>query len=608
MGVPFPESIPYTPTNFTPAWKPFPMGVGSSTAPHRFSVDRSYVPTSTLAPVVPKSLPPISGSDGTSNLRPQVSAHFVEPIPEVLGPLCLPMRGYSGMETPYNAPCDEYIADIELKRKKTVHPITGKPQSWFSNVKSKYLRKSDSSHALLLLGKQCRRTKKNARSGEVVVRPSAQVTESWHLLLPSIFHHNQRTCIIPAYYQPTGTLHIIKAARRGTYTNRKHATFLLNEWKVLEVLRREGRKNTPYLQSPSKEVDLWAWKDDKALYHVTDFCEMGNLTPWACHLGENRMKLVAAELTAGLRTLHSLGIVHHDIKPDNVFVGNDGHIRIGDFGGSQFLHTGQRLSRHQREQDLIADIKYCAPEMFMYDAHGVAYYDESVDWYSLGATLYFLSTGQHLMPPTPDRNTAVQMIRRGPVHAWNRLNGPMEFRNLVTELLLTNPNNRLDDRTIRKHAYFEVFSMGSWNKIGKGRFTAPFSDCSPQVANKGYDVFDTPALALSHPLQDPNEVISEEGKGSRSIPDLAEGARQDIEDKRPGDKRPDVDPSNVSHTKVNRVLVFNPTGNYRLSPQFERSFIDLGRLMMEEGFDLTVYTQVQDLLSEDWKVPELQLP
>lgn len=109
--------------------------------------------------------------------------------------------------------------------------------------------------------------------------------------------------------------------------------------------------------------------------------------------------------------LHSLGIVHHDIKPDNVFAGNDGHIRIGDFGGSQFLHKGQRLSRHQREQDLIADIEYCAPEMFMYDAHGVAYYDRSthlfstvppsfnhlclgVDWYSLGATLFFLSTGQ----------------------------------------------------------------------------------------------------------------------------------------------------------------------------------------------------------------------
>ncbi|KAF9653687.1 kinase-like protein [Thelephora ganbajun] len=394
MGVPFPESSPYAPMNFTSNWTPFPMGAESGIVPHRFSVDHSHMCIPTLAPVIPKSLPPMSESSGISYVRPLPRAHTMEPIPEANFPHYLPPRGYSGMEISYNAPCDEYIADIELKQRKPVNPITGKPRSWFSVFKSKLLGKSNSPHAPILLGKQSPRPKHVTKSNEVVLRPSTQTTESWRLLMPSAFRHNQRTCILPAYYQPAGTLHVIKASRRGTCANRKHATFLLNEWKVLEVLRREGRKRTPYLQGPSKEVDVWAWKDEKALYHVTDLCEMGDLTAWATHLGENRMKLVAVELTVGLRALHSLGIVHHDIKPDNVFVGNDGHIRISDFGGSQFLHTGQRLSRHQREQDLIADIEYCAPEMFMYDAHGVAYYDDSVDWYSLGATLFFLSTGK----------------------------------------------------------------------------------------------------------------------------------------------------------------------------------------------------------------------
>ena len=237
--------------------------------PHRFSVDYSQMYMPTLAPVVPKSLPPISGSDGISYVRSRSRAHSVEPIPEVNVPRHPPSRGYSGMETSYNAPCDEYIADIELKRKKPVDPITGKPQSWFSATKSKFLGNSDSSHTTLFLGKQPFRAKHTMKSDKVVLRPTAQTTESWGLLLPSPFRHNKRTCILPAYYQPTSTLHIIKASRRGTCANRKHATFLLNEWKVLEVLRREGRKRTPYLQGPSKEVDLWAWKDEKALYHVT---------------------------------------------------------------------------------------------------------------------------------------------------------------------------------------------------------------------------------------------------------------------------------------------------------------------------------------------------
>ena len=236
---------------------------------HRFSVDHPHSHMPNLAPVVPKVLPPISGSDAMSCVISRPRAHSMDPIPEASVPRYPPPRGYSGMETSYNAPCDEYIADIELKRKKPVHPITGKPESWFSTIKSKLLGKSDSPHAPLLLGKRPCRTKHTAKSDEVILRPSAQATDSWRLLVPSAFHHNKRTYIIPAYYRPTGTLHIIKATRRGTHANLKHATFLLNEWKVLEVLRREGRRTTPYLQGPSKEVDLWAWKDEKALYHVT---------------------------------------------------------------------------------------------------------------------------------------------------------------------------------------------------------------------------------------------------------------------------------------------------------------------------------------------------
>ena len=68
------------------------------------------------------------------------------------------------------------------------------------------------------------------------------------------------------------------------------------------------------------------------------------------------------------------------------------------------------------------------------------------------------------------------------------------------------------------------------------------------------------------------------------------------------DKGSDVVPQRIPQAKVNHSTVFNPTGNYRLSPPFERSFIDLGRLMMEEGFDLQTHTKIQDLLSEDWRI------
>lgn len=139
----------------------------------------------------------------------------------------------------------------------------------------------------------------------------------------------------------------------------------------------------------------------------------------------------------------------------------------------------------------------------------------------------------------------------------------------------------LDLRTIKKSTRAEIITA--------------FSDCLPKVANKGYDVFDTPALALSHPLHDQDETMDGKEKNLPSAPDIVEETGQSADV-----KGLDVVPSrHTLPTKVNNTL--NHTGNYHLSPLFERTFIDLGSLMVEEGFDLVTHTQVQGLLSEDWK-------
>ena len=89
-------------------------------------------------------------------------------------------------------------------------------------------------------------------------------------------------------------------------------------------------------------------------------------------------------------------------------------------------------------------------------------------------------------------------------------------------------------------------------------------------------------------------MIDEE-KSAQSSPDVQD-AHQDTEG-----KGTEVIPQRIPRVKDDRNTTLNPTENYRLPPRFERSFIDLGRLMVEEGFDLSTYTQVQDLLSEDWR-------
>lgn len=86
-------------------------------------------------------------------------------------------------------------------------------------------------------------------------------------------------------------------------------------------------------------------------------------------------------------------------------------------------------------------------------------------------------------------------------------------------------------------------------------------------------------------------------KNPLPVPDVVEGTLQDTEG-----KEPDVAPSlRIPQAKIKNNAAFNPIGSYQLSSLFERTFIDLGGLMMEEGFDLVTYTKVQGLLNEDWK-------
>lgn len=52
-------------------------------------------------------------------------------------------------------------------------------------------------------------------------------------------------------------------------------------------------------------------------------------------LSESEAKLYLAEILVAIEELHKNGIIHRDIKPDNILIDKDGHIKIADFGLSK---------------------------------------------------------------------------------------------------------------------------------------------------------------------------------------------------------------------------------------------------------------------------------
>ena len=105
----------------------------------------------------------------------------------------------------------------------------------------------------------------------------------------------------------------------------------------------------------------FAFQSQTKLYLISDFFNGGELFYYLSNgrFSENRARFYAAEIALGLHYLHSQGIVYRDLKPENLLLDADGHIRITDFGLSKPDVSGNEL------RSLCGTPEYLAPEIIM---------------------------------------------------------------------------------------------------------------------------------------------------------------------------------------------------------------------------------------------------
>lgn len=157
--------------------------------------------------------------------------------------------------------------------------------------------------------------------------------------------------------------------------------------------------------------------DGDAAYMVMEYAEGGCVTDWIRRHGAMPPRLateVALQLCQGLAAAHAQGIIHRDVKPENLLLDAMGNCKVADFGIAQ---VGEEAGQLTRTGASMGTVGYMAPEQHESAKH----IDERADVYSVAATLFTLVTGKpsaHLFMASEEEfgdapAPLVDFIRRG---------------------------------------------------------------------------------------------------------------------------------------------------------------------------------------------------
>jgi beta-lactam-binding protein with PASTA domain/tRNA A-37 threonylcarbamoyl transferase component Bud32 len=168
--------------------------------------------------------------------------------------------------------------------------------------------------------------------------------------------------------------------------------------------------------------------------------DYGRLTP------EQTLDILEAVLS-GLAAAHKAGIVHRDVKPENVLLADDGRIKIGDFGLARAVNNNTATG-----QALLGTVAYLSPELV---TRGIA--DARSDIYALGIMTYEMLTGEQPYVGEAPMQVAYQHANDTvPMPSLVAPGVPVELDELVTWATARDPEERPRDARVMLDQLLEV--------------------------------------------------------------------------------------------------------------------------------------------------------
>ncbi|XVF09426.1 hypothetical protein REPUB_Repub07fG0091800 [Reevesia pubescens] len=295
----------------------------------------------------------------------------------------------------------------------------------------------------------------------------------------------------------TGDLFAIKVLKKADMIRKNAVESILAERDILISVR-----------NPFVVRFFYSFTCRENLYLVMEYLNGGDLYSLLRNLGcldEEVARVYIAEVVLALEYLHSLHVVHRDLKPDNLLIAHDGHIKLTDFGLSKVglinstddlsgpavsstsllddeqpqLSASEHQQERRKKRSAVGTPDYLAPEILLGTGHGA-----TADWWSVGVILFELIVG---IPPFnaeyPQTIFDNILNRKIP---WPRVPEEMslEAKDLIDRLLTEDPHQRLGARgasEVKLHVFFKDIN---WDTLARQK--AAFVPTSESALDTSY--------------------------------------------------------------------------------------------------------------------------
>jgi len=260
--------------------------------------------------------------------------------------------------------------------------------------------------------------------------------------------------------------------------------YAMKVMKKIEMLKRNqvqhirAERDVLALADNSYVVRLYfSFQDDQHLYLVMEYLHGGDLMTILMKydiLTHEQARFYVAETALAIDSVHKLGYVHRDLKPDNILLDRKGHVKLSDFGlckafeskphpymeqfeeeakkGAQSVDADVPKKVHKRIFSTVGTPDYIAPEVF-----GKAGYGEECDWWSLGVIMFECIVGYppfYAEDPMATCRKIVNWKNYLKFPPANEVSISPEAKDLMTRLICDS-SSRMTFAQLKAHPFFE---------------------------------------------------------------------------------------------------------------------------------------------------------